>query len=93
MMYFVYILYSSEFDKYYIGQTNDVKMRLHRHNSGYEKATSPYKPWELLFYAKKDSRSEAMILEKKLKNLSKERIKIFIAKYSGGSDDASMSEC
>ena len=80
-MYYVYILYSKQFDKYYIGQTIDVVARLHRHNSGYENATKPYTPWVILLFMEKDSRQESMALEKKLKNLSKERILLFIEKY------------
>ena len=81
-MYFVYILYSKKFDKYYKGQTNDVEKRLIRHNSGKEKATSPYRPWDLVWYTDKSTRSEAVVLERKLKNLSKERTRIFIQKFT-----------
>ncbi|HRE74339.1 MAG TPA: GIY-YIG nuclease family protein [Flavobacteriales bacterium] len=81
-MYFVYILYSAQHDKFYIGQTNDLEDRLKRHNSGQVDATKPYLPWEMLIRIEKDTRSEAMILEKKLKNLSKERLRLFIEKYS-----------
>jgi putative endonuclease len=81
MPFYVYILYTEKFDKFYIGQTDDVTNRLHRHNSGYEKATKPYIPWVMVWYTEKPSRAEAMQLEKKLKNLSKERIRDFIKKY------------
>ncbi|MEZ4852844.1 GIY-YIG nuclease family protein [Flavobacterium sp.] len=87
-MYYVYILHSLGFDKYYIGQTNAIQNRLNRHNSGYEKATKPYLPWELVCVITKNTRSEAMALEKKLKNLNKIRIRSFIEKYNGGRDDS-----
>lgn len=80
MEYFVYILYSKSFDKFYVGQTKEVMMRLKRHNDGTEKSTAPYKPWEIVWYTSKPSRAEAMSLERKLKNLSKLRIKQFIDK-------------
>jgi putative endonuclease len=82
MPHYVYILYSVKFDKFYIGQTNDVSDRLKRHNRGTEKATKPFIPWEMIWVTSKETRSEAMILEKKLKNLSKERIELFIEKHS-----------
>ncbi|WP_367182411.1 GIY-YIG nuclease family protein, partial [Winogradskyella sp.] len=41
-----------------------------------------YRPWKLLWYTEKPSRSEALSLEKKLKNLSKDRLIDFIKKYS-----------
>ena len=86
-MFYVYILYSTEFDKYYIGQTIDVLARLERHNHGSEKATSPYIPWALHWFTQKESRAEAMILEKKLKNLSKKRLREFIQKYGSAGPD------
>ena len=80
-MFFVYILYSARGDRHYIGQTNDVAARLHRHNSGYEKSTSPYAPWVLVCRIEKPNRSEAVILERKLKNLNTEDLRKFIQKY------------
>ena len=82
MDFFVYILYSEKFDRFYIGQTNDIQERLRRHNSGYELATAPYKPWEMKLFIRKSSRKDSMALEKKLKNLSRMRIVEFIKKYS-----------
>jgi putative endonuclease len=82
MQFFVYILYSETFSKYYIGQTSNITDRLNRHNNGYEKSTSPYVPWKMLWFTEKPTREEALLLEKKLKNLSKNRIHQFIKKYS-----------
>ena len=83
--YWVYILFSNEYSKFYIGQTNNLTERLYRHNSGFEKATKPYIPWELKLSLEKEDRATALKLEKKLKNLSKLRILQFIEKY-GNSD-------
>ena len=81
MSYFVYILYSEKYDRYYIGQTQETLLRLRRHNKGLEKATAPYIPWEIKCAIKKLTRGEAMILEKKLKNLNRQKLLKFIAKY------------
>ena len=51
-----------------------------------ESSTSPYVPWELILTIAKESRSEAMILEKKLKNLNSEDLIKFIIKYRGITD-------
>ena len=80
-MFYVYILYADKFDKFYNGQTNNIQVRVQRHNSGSEKATMPFIPWTLKFYIEKQTRKEAMELEIKLKNLSKDRIHKFIEKY------------
>ena len=82
MDFFVYILYSEKYDRFYIGQTSDIQDRLRRHNAGYELATAPYKPWALKLFLQKSSRKESMELEKKIKNLSRKRITEFIKKYS-----------
>jgi len=82
MVFYVYIIYSEPYDKFYIGQTHDFTTRLQRHNSGIEKFTSPYSPWIARCVIEKTTRSEAMILEKKLKNLNREKLLKFIDKYS-----------
>ena len=71
MGYFVYILYSDSIDSFYKGQTNDIVQRLLRHNAGYEKYTQIGIPWILIWTKNFETRSEAVILETKLKNLSK----------------------
>jgi len=83
-MYYVYILYSESHKRYYIGQTNDLTNRINRHNSGIEKSTSPYKPWTFIGSLEKTTRSEAVILEKKLKNLNSEDLEKFILKHIVG---------
>jgi len=82
LKYYIYILLSESHDRYYIGQTQDIQQRILRHNKGIEKATSPYIPWKIICLIEKDSRSAAMILEKKLKNLNTEKLKKFILKYT-----------
>ena len=66
MPFFVYIIYSERFDRYYVGQTQDFLTRLENHNNGFNKSTCPYAPWTLKYLFEKDSRGEALILEKKL---------------------------
>ncbi len=82
MSFHVYIIYSERADKFYIGQTDDIRLRLIRHNAGYVRSTSGGVPWIIKLVIKKDTRSEAMMLEKKLKNLNREKLKGFIKKYS-----------
>ncbi len=74
-MFTVYILYSKHFDRYYIGQTNDIEKRLVRHNKGYVKSTKAYKPWELVYSEEYPTRKEAVNRETELKS---KKSKIFI---------------
>jgi putative endonuclease len=99
-MYYVYILYSISTGRFYKGQTSNLEVRLKRHNSGSEKYTCKGTPWKLVFSIKKNSRSEALILEKKLKHLSRQRTINFMLKYNegfAGSDELfwtkQLSEC
>jgi putative endonuclease len=82
-MYTVYILYSKGYDRYYIGQTNDIYDRLKRHNNGEVTSTKPYNPWEICLTINKETRSESINLERNLKNLSRSRLTQFIDKYKG----------
>jgi len=78
----VYILQSIKFGKYYIGQTKDLQKRLARHNAETGGYTARFMPWIIVWYCKKESRKEAMRLERKLKNLSRSRLESFMNKYS-----------
>ena len=48
-MYYVYILYSESFKRYYIGSTKDITLRLARHNAGHSPSTVAYRPWKLVY--------------------------------------------
>ena len=81
-MYSVYILYSEEYDKFYIGQSNDIGRRLQEHNEGeIHKYTSKYRPWQLVLSLEiSEFRSEAIHMERFLKKQkSKEFIRRFIS--------------
>jgi putative endonuclease len=81
-MFYVYILLSTSSGKYYVGQTSDLKTRLESHNKGESKFTSAYIPWEIKWFIEIGSRKEALILEKKLKNLAGKRLIEFLEKHN-----------
>jgi putative endonuclease len=65
--YYVYVLKSTEFDRFYVGMTDNVERRLMDHNSGKVKSTKFYSPWKLFFVEKLETRLEARKREKFLK--------------------------
>jgi putative endonuclease len=67
MEFKVYILWSESLQKFYVGRTNDIDDRLHRHNSGYQKFTSKGRPWILVSTFDCKDRAEAFNLENKVK--------------------------
>jgi putative endonuclease len=67
-MFFVYVLYSKNFDKIYIGYTSNIEGRMLSHNQLATKGfTIKYRPWTLIFYETFTTKTEAMKREKALK--------------------------
>ena len=56
-----------------MGQTADIEKRLERHNRGSVKSTKSGIPWELVLQLEVFSRSEALLLEKKIKKRGAKR--------------------
>ena len=67
MPFYVYILQSQKTTKYYCGQTDNIQLRLKRHNSGEVKSTKNGSPWTLIKFIEVNTRSESMRLEMKIK--------------------------
>jgi len=66
-MYYTYIIYSSSIDKYYIGYTNNLTLRLERHNSSWGKFSSKGVPWQLVYNEEFNTKSEAIKRENQIK--------------------------
>lgn len=64
---YVYILWSKPLKQFYVGQTKVLEKRLDRHNSGRVSSTKRGMPWQLIHTEKVKDRSEAMLLERKIK--------------------------
>ena len=68
-MFYVYVLYSSEYDKIYIGYTSDLQARLTSHNHPQNHGwTARYQPWELIYHEAHAIKKAAMIREQQLKS-------------------------
>lgn len=68
-MYFVYILKSLKDLRYYIGQTENIEVRLKKHNRGEVKSTKFRVPFILMKKEVFETRGEAMKRENYLKSL------------------------
>ena len=76
MRYWVYILHSEEFDRYYVGQSDNPERRLEFHNSIERGFTARYKPWKIVYKKECETREEAIRLENSIKAWkSKRKIK------------------
>lgn len=66
-MYVVYILFSPTLNKYYVGSTLHLSIRLEEHNRGKSPFTKKGIPWNLIHHIECESHSEAVQLENKIK--------------------------
>lgn len=73
-MWTVYILKSIEYEKYYIGYTEDIEKRLKEHNRGKTKSTKAYKPYKIVHTEQYGNKSDAYKREREIK------------KYKGGNE-------
>jgi len=61
--WYLYIIYSASWDKYYTGITQDLEDRLLRHNQGRNKSTRGGAPWIIKYTEKYKTRTEAQCRE------------------------------
>ena len=73
IMYTVYILYSKQDVKFYIGLTENLDRRLKEHKTGHNHTTLRYKNFELVYLESYISKQDAMRREKYLKTTSGKR--------------------
>ncbi len=79
--HFVYVMNSLSRNYIYVGLTNSVLRRFAEHQTGQEKTTAPYRPYELVHTEEFPSRIKARVREKYLKSgVGKEWIKKNILK-------------
>ena len=70
-MYFVYALYNKQFDKIYIGQTENLAERLRQHNEKMFKNSFTARfegEWILIYNEQTENRQKALVREKQLKS-------------------------
>jgi len=86
--FFVYIIYSKQYDKYYTGQTNNLETRLFEHNNLDNNAfTSKYRPWEMVAFITFSSRINALKAERFIK---KQKSRVFLQKIIQNHKDHSF---
>ena len=73
MKVFTYIIHSDFTDSYYVGITNNVKIRLKEHNSEKTKYTSKANDWKIIYSAEFGSRIEAYNHEQLIKSTGPRR--------------------
>ncbi len=67
MFFYTYVLISQKDGKLYTGWTDNLKLRLEKHNKGLVQATKLRVPLELIYYEACLSKEKAISREKQLK--------------------------
>ena len=76
-MFYVYLLSSKKKNWRYIGATEDLRDRLHKHNSGLITSTKFYAPLDLIYYEAYLTLDLARKREYELKNNSQQKEILF----------------
>lgn len=83
IMFYTYILYSTSYDRYYVGHCEDLKKRLHRHNNKLVSSTKRFTPWIIVYYETSITRLDTSRRELAIKKMkSRIYIESLIAKKS-----------
>ncbi len=80
-MFWVYLIKSNSANRYYIGQTANLKNRINYHNSGREKYTKIASDWLLVYSKASKTRKQAQTVENFIK---KQKSRTFIDKIIAG---------
>jgi putative endonuclease len=67
-MYYTYILFSSDLNRYYIGYSSNVEERLAKHNNHHKGFTNAGNDWEIVFTRAFETKQEALSFERKIKS-------------------------
>ena len=95
-MFYVYIIRSIKFGKFYIGIAQNLEKRLTCHNRGSTQSTKSYRPYQLLYFEKYNTKSEALKREKQIKSYKGGRaFKLLISKMlvAGMAEQTNATVC
>lgn len=67
-MYYTYVLQSEADEKFYVGFTEDLKLRFEKHSKGQVESTRNRRPLKLIYYEACLSQDDATKREKYLKS-------------------------
>ena len=72
-MYYAYVLFSEQHNRFYKGHCENIEIRLQQHNSGHTKSTKPYIPWKIVYFESFDTRELAIKREQYFKSAAGRR--------------------
>ena len=67
-MFVTYVLYSRKLNRYYVGHTQNMDVRLAQHNRGMVKSTKGGRPWQIIYTEPYETKNGAYGRERKIKS-------------------------
>ena len=88
-MYYVYILYSADFNKSYVGYSQNIERRMREHNfTETQGFTLRYRPWVLIYTETLETKTDALKREKYYKSgVGRVKLKEIIGHYLQTKED------
>ncbi len=81
-MHFVYIIYSKIRNRYYIGSTSNITLRLEKHNTNHSGFTGNTGDWVLKFQENFPTKTEALTREKQIKSWKSRKLIEILVSFS-----------
>ena len=67
-MYYFYVLFSENLNRYYIGHTADINERIKKHNTNHKGFTGKSNDWKVVYSEKFNLKTEAYSRERGVKS-------------------------
>ena len=82
-MHYIYIIYSTAKNAFYIGETMDIRNRIEEHNSNIHNLsfTRRANDWQLFFFIECESKSQAQKIERHIKKMKSRKYYHNLKKY------------
>ena len=82
-MFIVHILQSTVTNRYYVGSTHDLQLRLAHHNDGWSRSTKSGRPWRIVYREEHPDKASACRREQQIKRQKSRRyLEVLIAEGS-----------
>ena len=82
MNYFLYILFSENLNRYYVGHTSNIYARIKKHNSNHKGFTGKTNDWILVYSESFETKTQAYARERQVKKWKSRKKIVELTKLS-----------
>ena len=66
-MFYTYIIFSEHLNKYYVGSTSNIELRIIKHNQNHKGFTGNKLDWKIVYFEEFETKSDALKRELQIK--------------------------